>query len=185
MPKKTWKNHIRPILIDGDLAKIELQDGSYALIDADDIHLAGDWLWFALDNHKGVVVQRACKGKNERLADVINPPLLGIINDHRNGNPRDNRRGNLRYASSSNNAMNRRKASKHPYKGIAHRSQNSWRGQIRISGQIQYLGNFKTAEAAARAYDDAARLAFGEFAALNFPRAGETSELDRPHFSKR
>lgn len=54
------------------------------------------------------------------------------------------------------------------YKGIYfHR--NTWVARITVNGKGKYLGRFPDAEQAARAYDVAAREAFGDFSRLNFP----------------
>jgi hypothetical protein len=43
-----------------------------------------------------------------------------------------------------------------------------YRAQIRSDGSLLNLGMYSTPEAAAHAYDQAARVLFGEFAAVNF-----------------
>lgn len=92
--------------------------------------------------------------------------------DHKNGNTLDCRRGNVREATREQNAQNRRKTGKQPYRGIQpHHSR--WRCSINANGKRENIGVFDTAEEAARAYDEAARLLHGDFACVNFPRNGE------------
>ena len=107
--------------------------------------------------------------------------------DHRDGNTLDNRRENLRVATAAQNVRNARKkrsATTSRYKGVfftrgrkGRSLSKPWQAQIRRGGKNRYLGCFETAEAAALAYDTAARETFGEFACLNFPRDGERSAL--------
>ena len=44
-----------------------------------------------------------------------------------------------------------------------------WQAQIQVDGKRHFLGYFTVKEDAARAYDDAAVEAFGEFAQRNLP----------------
>jgi hypothetical protein len=92
----------------------------------------------------------------------------GIGVDHINGDGLDNRRANLRLASQRDNSANMavRASSATGFKGVSWKRRNrKWQAQI---GRT-YLGIFASAEEAARAYDHAAREAWGEFAHLNFP----------------
>jgi hypothetical protein len=56
------------------------------------------------------------------------------------------------------------------YKGVSWHVAKKWRAQVRIGGTNKNLGYFHTAEEAAKVYDAAALLYFGEFACTNFPR---------------
>lgn len=94
--------------------------------------------------------------------------------DHINHNGLDNRRDNLRVCSRHQNQANARpgvdQTSK--YKGVyfkkarAHQS-TPWIAQIQVNNQQVHLGCFDTAEAAARAYNEAALKYFGDFALIN------------------
>lgn len=87
--------------------------------------------------------------------------------DHQNRNGLDNRFCNLRIATSSNNKANRASRSSNPYKGITKRGKK-WIAQIHKKGTpYQCLGVFSTPEEAAVAYDAAAVVVHGEFAATN------------------
>jgi hypothetical protein len=93
--------------------------------------------------------------------------------DHRNGDGLDNQRANLRPATHSQNMGNKRlyRNSTSGFKGVTRNtgSGRPWRAAVKANSQRHHLGYFDTAEAAARAYDAAARELFGEFARPNFP----------------
>lgn len=90
---------------------------------------------------------------------------------HENGNGLDNRRGNLKVVEdrslilAGRRTFNREKSS--PYRGVV-RQGAVWRAQITVGGSTRQLGRFDTPEAAAAAYDIAARERFGAGARLNF-----------------
>lgn len=90
--------------------------------------------------------------------------------------------GNCRWATRTQQVRNRRRRSdsSSPYKGVATTPKGRWRAMIMVDRKHHFLGAFDTAEDAARAYDDAARLHFGEFASLNFPdNPAQPKEADR------
>lgn len=92
--------------------------------------------------------------------------------DHVNGRRADNRLENLREASHSQNARNRRSqaGSSSNYLGVSRRKdRGTWLSAISVNGKVQKLGTFKTEVEAARAYDAKAQEVFGEFARINFP----------------
>jgi hypothetical protein len=96
--------------------------------------------------------------------------LLGLqfgderVGDHRNGDQLDNRRGNLRIASRTENSRNRRVIENaHGFKGVVMSSTSRFAARFRG----KRIGTFNSAREAAMAYDRAARAHYGEFAATN------------------
>lgn len=92
--------------------------------------------------------------------------------DHWNGDTLDNRRANLRATDPSHNGGNQRvrRSNSSGYKGVAWVKRNrKWLAQILVNGRSRHLGYHDDIEAAARAYDQAAIEAWGEFACVNFP----------------
>ena len=85
--------------------------------------------------------------------------------DHKNGDRDDNRIGNLRLASASQNQWNCKtpKNNKSGYKGV-YSDRGYWRAVIRKNGKPKYLGYFDTPELAHAAYCQAANEMHGEFA---------------------
>lgn len=82
---------------------------------------------------------------------------------------------NCRWATRQQQMQNTRsrKGSTSQYKGVfldrrSNSKSNPWQSQIRVNGKRKHLGCFATEEAAARAYDAAAKELHGEFACLNF-----------------
>jgi len=104
---------------------------------------------------------------------ILNPDP-NMEGDHKNHNTLDNRTSNLRVATRQQNAQNRRSFNKSTskYYGVClpkpERKVNKWKAQIKVDGEIIFLGRHPTEETAAIAYDSAARNHFGEFANLNF-----------------
>ena len=101
---------------------------------------------------------------------VMNAPA-GMLVDHINGNGLDNRRGNLRLATPSQNVCNRVTTSASGYRGVEAIPDRSkpWRACLYKGKKRTEVGTFDTAEEAARAYDAAAAARYGAFAKLNFP----------------
>ena len=98
--------------------------------------------------------------------------------DHINRNGLDNRKANLRLATRSQNAWNRRKAkieSRSKYKGVSWYNRGKrWNARIHVNRKEKFLGIFADEIEAAKAYDAAARKCFGEFAQLNFDKKDNT-----------
>lgn len=90
--------------------------------------------------------------------------------DHKDWDGLNNRRGNLRQATTSQNASNKKKTRDNStgYKGVAI-FHDRFRARIARHGKTYYLGVYHTAKEAAYVYDKAAIRLHGEFAVLNFP----------------
>jgi hypothetical protein len=98
----------------------------------------------------------------------------GTVVDHRNGNPLDNRRENLRIGTHGTNAKNQAKRimktnlpwCEHP--GVNYyRPTSTWRASISINSTKTHLGTFLTMEEAITARKSAEREHYGEFAFSN------------------
>lgn len=106
---------------------------------------------------------------------IMNKPR-GRLVDHRNCNPFDNRRQNLRAATNSQNQQNKKKTLSKctsKYKGVRllkdTRRSKPWQANILAKKKMKFLGNYSTEIEAAKAYDRAAKKYYGDFARLNFP----------------
>lgn len=161
------------------MAEVKLNGGKVAIVDDADLPLVSQWKnWKAVRGRRTWYARRRVDhGSKGRDYVWMHRLILGMAKgdgrqaDHRNGNGLDNRRENLRECSTGQNHGNLPKYErKHTsaYKGV------NWDGK-RAKAMIQrrVISYFATEEEAARAYDEAARALWGEFAAVNFPREGE------------
>ena len=86
--------------------------------------------------------------------------------DHINGDRADDRWGNLRPATRSQNNANGRRPRDNTsgFKGVSwHRGCNKWQAGIGVGGRRRHLGLFDTPEAAHNSYLTAAAKLFGQF----------------------
>ena len=156
-----------------------------ALIDADDLNVVEgkNWNWAVrADGRGGGTVVLATTGRQVPLSRMI----LNLNNGrdrvrHLNGDPLDCRRGNLAVltqaeqsqANAKMGSVNGREYTS-AFKGVCRDAERGmWIAQLNCDGVHHQLGRFTTDIDAARHYDAAARLRFGERAMLNFP--GELS----------
>lgn len=99
---------------------------------------------------------------------VLDAPK-GTIVDHANRNGLDNRRGNLRLCTDSQNHANspKQKNNTSGYKGVSRARSGRWVANVTVDKVQRYLGTFTDPWGAAEAYNEAALEAWGEFAYLN------------------
>jgi len=177
MPRRKTAPQPLPNPDDPNSVLVPLTRGMFAIVDRIDVERVSQFLWSATTIRGrwysvGRVVNEEGWSKLMLMHRfIVNPPDSAIV-DHKNGNALDNRRSNLRLATKAENAMNSRLRSDNTsgYRGVtydARRKSRPWRAFIRDGGQ-RWLGYYETAEEAARAYDAAAKVSFGEFARPNF-----------------
>lgn len=160
----------RLIRTEGDLSYVPLTKGYEAVIDTVDIPLVEGWNWAALVSYGRSTYAFHTSNRPVRKSIYLHRVIMGEPDgmevDHINGNGLDNRRSNLRLATSSQNKHNTgpRKNSTSGFKGVTWDKANSkWQAQITLHGKVKKLGRFPTPEEAYEAYCKASGELHGEF----------------------
>jgi hypothetical protein len=155
--------------------EIPLTQSKTAIVDEADFERLNAFKWFAHKDRNTWYAVRWSGRRPNRIFIHMHRFILGVAAgvqvDHHNGDGLINVRSNLRIASNSQNQHNQRirRDNTSGYKGVHRRKSGRWQAQLKGQGVYHYLGIFDSPADAARAYDNAARLHFGEFARLNFP----------------
>jgi hypothetical protein len=150
---------------------ITSRNGNQVVVDDEDADLAG-LRWYI--EPRGYATRRR-NSKTIYLHRVIGERIFGPLGtmqmDHINRDACDNRRANLRLATHSENLVNskkRRDGKTSQFKGVSwFKPIRSWRADITVNRKQINLGYFKDETSAARAYDEAAKAIYGEFANSN------------------
>jgi len=157
---------------------ISLSQGKVALVDDDDYERIKN-IKFYTHHHCNKWYARCSTDQDKKayLHTLLLNPNINKVCDHINGDGLDNRRCNLRIVTVSQNLMNSSKPirkSSSCFKGVCwHKDTKKWQSQIKLNGCSYYLGLFQNEVDAAKAYDDAAILLFGEYAKLNLGRIAD------------
>lgn len=152
-----------------DVAFIDIGDGLVSAVDLEDFERVSAFLWrLRPDGYIQSTYHDGTRIVHELLHRFVMRATPEQLVDHQDGHRLDCRKSNLRVITPQQNCFNRAPINGREWKGIYPHGRK-WKARIKIDGQTVYLGSYETAEIAARAYDEAAKRLFGEFARLNFP----------------
>ena len=154
--------------------EIPITQGKVAVVNSEDYESLAAFKWYAMWSEDAQTFY-ACRKTSRTLGKMrsilmhrqILGSLPGVEVDHRDGDGLNNRRNNIRLASSSQNRCNRKAPSTNTsgFKGVSfHKSAMKWRATICLAGKSKHIGAFDTPEAASAAYIEAAKRLHGEFA---------------------
>ena len=152
--------------------QIPLSKGQFATVDDEWFDYLSQWKWHI--NAYGYAVRKEGPRLRQRtilMHRVIMAAPKGLQVDHKDNNPLNNQLANLRLATNAENNRNKpaRPGGSSQYKGVSWEPRTRmWVAQIAVNGRKTQLGRFFSEVNAAKAYDEAARQYFGEFAVLNF-----------------
>lgn len=135
------------------------------VFDSDDYEKVSKYHWYEESN--GYI--RASGKKKENRFHIHRlimgfPDGIGI--DHINHNTFDNRKSNLRIATTSQNAMNRIIASNNTSgaTGVVWlKNENKWKAEIKLNGKTNYLGSFDRFDDAEKTRKEAEENYFGAY----------------------
>ena len=148
----------------------------FAIVDDVDFDDLNQFKWrVGFKNGKIQGIQRRWQKDNITYTQRMNRRILGladpaIFGDHKNRNPLDKRRKNLRKCSNPENCCNRTlsRVNSSGFKGVCfHIKSKKWMANIKYNQKMIHLGGFDNPNDAAVAYDKKAVELFGEFAATN------------------
>lgn len=152
---------------------IPLTQGFCAEVDDEDYDFLMQWKWCAHRNGYNLVYAiRSARRNGKKIFIRMHELILGKGCDHKDRNGLNNKRSNLREASHSDQMCNRKipVTNTSGFKGVWWSKRKSlWVATIQRHKSRLFIGLFRDAPSAAKAYDQKALELHGEFAVLNFP----------------
>lgn len=160
-----------PLRIDHKKYKA-IRNNVFAIVDDQDYQMLLDMGNWRLSNagYAEIVVNRKDKNCSILMHRVLMEAKKGHNIDHIDGNPLNNQKSNLRYATTAQNSWNRKgvQNSTSKYKGVSWAKQfNKWYACIKKNGKSKNLGYYASEIEAAKVYDKEAKSLFGDYARLN------------------
>lgn len=154
---------------------LPLTGGYVALIDDEDAPRVLPFRWSPSVRKNGDVYVRRNEYRSGKAHAVYLHRFLveagsGQLVDHKNLDPLDNRKANLRLTDKAGNGTNRHKQARGSsrFKGVHYYTARScWCAEVRYRGKRKHVGYFTDEREAARAYDAAATEMQGAFALTN------------------
>lgn len=154
---------------------IPISNGKFAQVDDEDYDYLMQWNWHINKGYAYKNIQTTAGRKMVGMhRDLIASSESEIV-DHKDRNPLNNQKSNLRTCTYSGNACNRKALGASKYLGVSINSRTrkgklinmGWCAKIKKNGKQKHLGIFKNEIDAAKAYNEAAKIVHGEFANLN------------------
>lgn len=155
---------------------IPITQGQFAIVDEEDFERLSQFKWYAFKRPNTFYARRVVgyNSKWQSIYELMQHTVLGshAMTDHKDRNGLNNCKRNLRPCTTVQNAGNSgmRRNNSSGFKGVAWNGRK-WMVSLRGAGKtpVGYLGVFEDPVEAAKVYDAAARIKYGEFALLNFP----------------
>lgn len=140
-------------------------------MDDDDFEKVSIYSWYSLKGYAARTGTRPGEPHTILLHHVVTGADYKYIVDHINGDTLDNRKEKLRVVSvqqnNFNKSVNKNKESS-KYKGVFwSKEKNLWLSLIKLNRKSNHLGYFDSELDAATAYNENAKILFGEYARLN------------------
>jgi hypothetical protein len=155
-----------------------LTRGVSVIVDDNDYQKLSQHKWYACKKRNTFYAYRDSGPRKNKIRIPMHREILGLtkgdglIVDHINQNPLDNRKENLRIVSHNFNQHNcKERKNGSGYRGVVKHG-NGWMAQISVNGKHKYLGYFKDKIDAAKSFDAEISNYYGDAAVTNFPKGG-------------
>lgn len=149
---------------------LRLTQNQETLVDNETFIWASNYKWLNNKKKNKFYAIRRQNKKTIYLHREIMNAQKGQYVDHINGNSLDNRKTNLRICSNAENSRNSKTKSNNTsgYKGVVWlKRERKWRSRIKVNYKLIVIGYYNDIKEAAKAYNQAAKEYFGEYAWLN------------------